>query len=487
MLENRIYLTSTVSTSQANRSNVTSIHPSNSNIRRSVVSVIVMRTDEESRHNDLRRSLRYLISWRHTRRKFVYRVHAFIVAVRARGYVILDVQLCFRRFFSEIRGFIVKNWLYIYDNFGGSFGQHHIDRLRVAKGSLVSRIRNQCGITRTYQMDDISAQSDNYTMENICEHHFLDNVSQNSQGRYTVKLPVREQMLNNIGDSRESALRICILGMQWNQCQDTFQFEIQHLTEIDSWRHVASSDIPADILCVVFTRLNNDLPEQRKIRVAASTSHPCIIDDLLNKYSNLNKIFRIIAYCLRLSKAHREHAVSTFISPVETSTALNCICRTMQQRAFYREYQALTLTNLSLINHPFKRFISRRGRPAHMYSDNGTTFVSVHRQIQELYDIYNDQQVQSEIKNFLRKLEISWSFISSNAPHFGGLWEAAVKSAKYHMTQIVGKAHFIFEEMQTTFCEIEAILNSRHLLPLSADLKDLAYLSSGHFLVGMVN
>jgi len=30
--------------------------------------------------------------------------------------VILGVQLCFRDFFSEIRGFIVKNWLYIYDS-----------------------------------------------------------------------------------------------------------------------------------------------------------------------------------------------------------------------------------------------------------------------------------------------------------------------------------------------------------------------------------
>jgi len=57
-------------------------------------------------------------------------------------------------------------------------------------------------------MDDISAQSDNYTMEeNICERHFLDNVSQNSQTRYTVKLLVREQILNNIGYSRESALK----------------------------------------------------------------------------------------------------------------------------------------------------------------------------------------------------------------------------------------------------------------------------------------
>jgi len=29
---------------------------------------------------------------------------------------ILGVQLCFRKLFSEIRGFIIKNWLYIYDS-----------------------------------------------------------------------------------------------------------------------------------------------------------------------------------------------------------------------------------------------------------------------------------------------------------------------------------------------------------------------------------
>jgi len=112
--------------------------------------------------------------------------------------------------------------------------------------------------------------------------------------------------------------------------------------------------------------------------------------------------------------------------------------------------------------------------------------VGTHKQIQELYDMYNDPQVQSEIKNFLRELEISWSFISPNALHFGGLWEAAVKSAKYHImpTRIVGKAHLTFKEMQTTLCEIEAILNLRPLLPLSADPNNLAYLSPGHFLVG---
>ena len=48
------------------------------------------------------------ISWRETGR-YLYLILAFKI-------ILLDVQLCFRRFFSEIRGFIVKNWLYIYDS-----------------------------------------------------------------------------------------------------------------------------------------------------------------------------------------------------------------------------------------------------------------------------------------------------------------------------------------------------------------------------------
>ncbi|XP_018407213.1 PREDICTED: uncharacterized protein LOC108783203 [Cyphomyrmex costatus] len=81
-------------------------------------------------------------------------------------------------------------------------------------------------------------------------------------------------------------------------------------------------------------------------------------------------------------------------------------------------------------------------------------------------------------------VQITWNFIPPNAPHCGGLWEATIKSAKFHLYRIISNAHLTFEEMQTILCDVEAILNSRPIAPLSEDPNDLAYLSPGHFLIG---
>jgi len=131
-------------------------------------------------------------------------------------------------------------------DFGRSFGQHYIDRL---KGSLVSRVTNaelHEHVSRAWQMDDISAQPDNYTMEeDICEGHFLDNVSQNSQGRYRVKLPIKEQMLNNIGDSRESALKR-LRGIERHFKRDP-TLKIQYVAFLDEYlslRHMRRMEPP---------------------------------------------------------------------------------------------------------------------------------------------------------------------------------------------------------------------------------------------------
>jgi len=131
-----------------------------------------------------------------------------------------------------------------------------------------------------------------------------------------------------------------------------------------------------------------------------------------------------------------------------------------------------------------KRFISRRGKPTCVYSDNGTTFVGANRKMKEFIQLINSERSQNAIKELLYSHDISWKFIPPHAPHFGGLWEAAVKSAKFHLYRVVGNANLTLEEAQTVLCEIEAVMNSRPLTPLSEDPNDFSCITPGHFLIG---
>lgn len=68
------------------------------------------------------------------------------------------------------------------------------------------------------------------------------------------------------------------------------------------------------------------------------------------------------------------------------------------------------------------------------------------------------------------------------APHFGGLWDAAVKSAK-HLFKNVSTADFTYKELETVVIEIDAKLNSRPL-PMSNNPNDIGALTPGHFTIG---
>ena len=88
-----------------------------------------------------------------------------------------------------------------------------------------------------------------------------------------------------------------------------------------------------------------------------------------------------------------------------------------------------------------------------------------------------------EIDKFCADQGIQWSFVPKHGPHFGRLWEVAVKSLKHHFQRIVGNVCLTFEELATIQAQVEAWLNSRPLMPLPQPEDGIEILTPGHFLI----
>ncbi|XP_051171022.1 uncharacterized protein LOC127287913 [Leptopilina boulardi] len=129
-----------------------------------------------------------------------------------------------------------------------------------------------------------------------------------------------------------------------------------------------------------------------------------------------------------------------------------------------------------------RRFVSRRGKPSDDYSDNGTNFVGARRELAELTDFLLKNE--STIIESAVDLSVQWHFIPPRSPHFGGLWEAGVKTVKGHLKRILTDASLVYEDFYSVLVQVEACVNSRPLSPLSDDPNDLLPLTPAHFLLG---
>lgn len=166
---------------------------------------------------------------------------------------------------------------------------------------------------------------------------------------------------------------------------------------------------------------------------------------------------------------------------VRSTKAYVCLFVCMTTRAVHIELAG----DLSTANFmgAFKRFLSRRGPVSRIYSDNGTNYIGAKRKLSELHEFLCSKYHNTEFGNMLAESRIDWSLNVPTACHFGGNWEANIKSLKSHLYRVIGDTILSFEEFSTVLTQVESVMNTRPLCrTLSSDPSEPLALTPAHFL-----
>ncbi|XP_062702828.1 uncharacterized protein LOC134285654 [Aedes albopictus] len=127
-----------------------------------------------------------------------------------------------------------------------------------------------------------------------------------------------------------------------------------------------------------------------------------------------------------------------------------------------------------------RRFVSRRGAPVEIFSDNGTNFLGASNQLKR-----EAEELVHHLASTFTNTTTRWSFNPPGAPHMGGAWERMVRSVKVSIEGILENQRRPDDEiLETVVIEAEAMINSRPLTYIPLESAEQESLTPNHFLLG---
>ena len=126
-----------------------------------------------------------------------------------------------------------------------------------------------------------------------------------------------------------------------------------------------------------------------------------------------------------------------------------------------------------------RRFVSRRGPPTEIFSDNGTNFQGASNELKKQM-----MNVNLTCATTFTDAHTKWNFNPPSAPHMGGVWERLVRSVKEGLIALDDGRRLNDELLLTVLTDVEHLINSRPLTNMPQESADREALTPNHFILG---
>ena len=130
-----------------------------------------------------------------------------------------------------------------------------------------------------------------------------------------------------------------------------------------------------------------------------------------------------------------------------------------------------------------RRFMSLRGKPQVIYSDQGTQMIAASKEVENMLEFIE----WSMVDGWCARTRTEWRLVPVGGQHMNACAESLIKSTKQVLCEKLDNRRVTYAELQTVLFEVSQILNSRPLGIYSRpgeDPLDGGPLTPNHLLMG---